>query len=212
MAALGPATRARRRVRHGPRGPRAGPAGHRGGRRRRRRSMLATARRLGPALTGSRRDLGRRSDLDRVFDVVVMAGNVSLFTPPGTEEAVVARCAAPRRAGGVLIAGFQLGGGRYDLDRYDGSAPARASSWPAVRHVGPGAMARRRHLRRRSPPPLVVGSVDEVLEDGGIALGRVRSVGGARHHEIGDVDLRVRSCGSPARRPPNRGRRPVVTR
>ena len=81
-------------------------------------SMLATARRLGPALTWIETDLaGLR--LDRTFDVVVMAGNVLLFTPPGTEEAVVARCAAHVAPGGALIAGFQLGGGRYDLDRYD---------------------------------------------------------------------------------------------
>ncbi len=55
-------------------------------------------------------------DLGRVFDVVVMAGNVPLFTPPGTQRALVAGCA--RHVGGVLIAGFQLDRG-YSVAAYD---------------------------------------------------------------------------------------------
>ena len=60
-------------------------------------------------------------DLGRTFDVVVMAGNVPLFTPPGTHEALVqgiARHVAPE---GVLIAGFSLDRG-YRIDHYDGHA------------------------------------------------------------------------------------------
>jgi SAM-dependent methyltransferase len=83
-------------------------------------SMLATARRLAPALTWIESDLADL-DLGRTFDVVVMAGNVPLFTPPGTHAAVVAGCA--RHVGGVLVSGFQLDRG-YDLDAYDGHCAA----------------------------------------------------------------------------------------
>jgi hypothetical protein len=50
--------------------------------------------------------------------VVLMAGNVPLFTPSGTQRALVAGCARHVRAGGALVTGFQLGRG-YALDDYD---------------------------------------------------------------------------------------------
>jgi hypothetical protein len=53
-----------------------------------------------------------------VFDVVLMAGNVPLFTPKGTQPALVAGCARHVDVGGALVAGFQLGRG-YLLDAYD---------------------------------------------------------------------------------------------
>ena len=34
--------------------------------------------------------------LERTFDVVVLAGNVPLFTPPGTQHALITACAAIR--------------------------------------------------------------------------------------------------------------------
>jgi SAM-dependent methyltransferase len=72
-------------------------------------SMLATARRASTDVTWVRSDLVAL-DLGRVFDVVVMAGNVPLFTPPGTEAALVAGCARHvRPGGGLLVAGFKLG-------------------------------------------------------------------------------------------------------
>jgi ubiquinone/menaquinone biosynthesis C-methylase UbiE len=80
-------------------------------------SMLTTARRLGATVTWVEADLAALA-LDRTFDVVVMAGNVPLFTPPGTEAALVAGCARHLRPGGSLVAGFQLGRG-YDLESYD---------------------------------------------------------------------------------------------
>ena len=61
-------------------------------------SMLATARGRAPEVTWVEADL-TELDLGRTFDVVVMAGNVPLFTPPGTEAALVAHVARPRRAG-----------------------------------------------------------------------------------------------------------------
>jgi SAM-dependent methyltransferase len=78
-------------------------------------SMLATAAKRGPAIEWIESDLAAL-DLGRTFDVVVMAGNVPLFTPPGTQAALVAGCA--RHVGRHLVAGFQLGRG-YDLDEYD---------------------------------------------------------------------------------------------
>ncbi|HUP85995.1 MAG TPA: class I SAM-dependent methyltransferase [Acidimicrobiales bacterium] len=80
-------------------------------------SMLAAARRASPTVEWIRSDLAAL-DLGRTFDVVVMAGNVPLFTPPGSEAALVAGCARHVRAGGLLVAGFELGRG-YPLDDYD---------------------------------------------------------------------------------------------
>lgn len=85
-------------------------------------SMLATARRLEPTVRWVCADLVDL-DLDRRFDVVVMAGNVLLFTPPGTTAAVVDGCARHLARDGVLVAGFELGGD-YRLATYDAEAAA----------------------------------------------------------------------------------------
>jgi 2-polyprenyl-3-methyl-5-hydroxy-6-metoxy-1,4-benzoquinol methylase len=80
-------------------------------------SMLETARHLSPELVWVHGDLSAL-DLGRQFDVVVMAGNVLLFTPPGTQPDVVAGCARHVAPGGCLITGFQLGRD-YPLADYD---------------------------------------------------------------------------------------------
>src|SRR5690606_18285710 len=80
-------------------------------------SMLAVARDLAPELEWFESDLADL-DLGRTFDVVVMAGNVPLFTEPGTTEALVAGCARHVADDGVLIAGFSLGEG-YTVEQYD---------------------------------------------------------------------------------------------
>jgi SAM-dependent methyltransferase len=80
-------------------------------------SMLTTARANGPDIEWHEHDLATL-DLGRVFDVVVMAGNVPLFTPPGTQRAIVSGCARHVARSGALVAGFQLGRG-YELDVYD---------------------------------------------------------------------------------------------
>jgi SAM-dependent methyltransferase len=85
-------------------------------------SMLATARRRAPHLTWVEADLAGL-DLGRTFDVVVMAGNVPLFTPPGTEAALVAGVARHVAPGGLLVAGFSLDRG-YDAVAYDAHAAA----------------------------------------------------------------------------------------
>ena len=50
--------------------------------------------------------------------MVVMAGNVPIFTPDETHAALVTGCATPHGPGGCLIAGFQLDRG-YALATYD---------------------------------------------------------------------------------------------
>lgn len=81
-------------------------------------SMVATARRLSPELDWRVADLCD-FDLGRTFEVVVMAGNVPLFTPSGTQPDLIAGCAHHVEPGGILIAGFSLDRG-YDVPSYDG--------------------------------------------------------------------------------------------
>lgn len=83
-------------------------------------SMLATARRRAPEIEWVEADLSAL-DLGRTFEVVVLAGNVPLFTPPGTQPALVGGCSRHVAPGGALIAGFQLDRG-YSLDDYDRDA------------------------------------------------------------------------------------------
>jgi SAM-dependent methyltransferase len=85
-------------------------------------SMIATARDRAPDLEWVEADL-TALDLGRTFDVVVMAGNVPLFTTPGTEADLIARCERHLAAGGALVAGFQLTGG-FGLVDYDAHASA----------------------------------------------------------------------------------------
>ena len=92
-------------------------------------TMLATARRKAPELTWLQADLaGLTVPPDaavgedpgpRLFDAVVMAGNVMIFVEPGTEAAVVRNVARHVRPDGLLVAGFQLLPGRLALADYD---------------------------------------------------------------------------------------------
>ncbi|WP_436736758.1 class I SAM-dependent DNA methyltransferase [Streptomyces sp. BBFR102] len=114
-------------------------------------SMLATARRLAPRLDWHRSDLAGL-DLGRSFDVVVMAGNVPLFTAPGTEAALVAGVAGHVRPGGRLVAGFSLDRG-YTLEAYDAhcsasglALEARYATWSREPYDG-GAYAVSVHRR-----------------------------------------------------------------
>lgn len=80
-------------------------------------SMLATARAAAPELEWHEASMVGL-DLGRRFDLVVMAGNVPLFTPPGTTAGLVRGCAHHVHQHGRLISGFQLGRG-YAIDAYD---------------------------------------------------------------------------------------------
>ncbi|MGH9090627.1 MAG: class I SAM-dependent DNA methyltransferase [Acidimicrobiales bacterium] len=81
------------------------------------RSMLAEAHRRGPGLAWVEADLATL-ELGRQFDVVVLAGNVPLFCPPGSRAALVRACAAHVAPGALLVAGFQLTRG-YTLEEWD---------------------------------------------------------------------------------------------
>ena len=83
-------------------------------------SMLDAARRRAPHLRWELSDLAEL-DLDERFDLVVMAGNVPLFTPPGTTAAVIAGCARHLRPAGLLVAGFSLDR-TYSIEQYDAEA------------------------------------------------------------------------------------------
>jgi SAM-dependent methyltransferase len=106
-------------------------------------SMLGEARRLAPDLTWVEADLVDL-DLARQFEMVVMAGNVLLFTPVEAREGVVRSCAAHVALGGALISGFQLTQG-YELGDYDRACEQaglelaeRWSTWERAA-FGPGA-------------------------------------------------------------------------
>jgi 2-polyprenyl-3-methyl-5-hydroxy-6-metoxy-1,4-benzoquinol methylase len=115
-------------------------------------SMLAEARRRAPELEWRQADLTELA-LGRRFDVVLLAGNVPLFTPHGTEAALVAACADHVADGGALVAGFQLDQG-YTLEAYDATCAAagldleeRSSTWDRQPYTG-GTYAVSIHRRR----------------------------------------------------------------
>ena len=85
-------------------------------------SMIEAAQRRSPQTPWVHADMAS-VDLGRQFDVVVMAGNVPLFTPPGTNRALVAGCARHLAPSGLLVAGFQLDR-TYGLETYDEDAAA----------------------------------------------------------------------------------------
>ncbi len=84
------------------------------------RSMISEARRRAPSLTWMQADVAGL-DLGRLFDVVVMAGNVPIFCPAESRPELIGSCARHVGAGGRLVSGFQLGRG-YLLDDYDREA------------------------------------------------------------------------------------------
>ena len=117
-------------------------------------SMLATARRAAPSIEWVEADLTTLDLGGRVFDVVVMAGNVPLFTPAGTQAALVAGVSRHvRPAGGRLIAGFSTDRG-YGVDDYDAHCSAaglrleeRFATWARSPFVDGGDYAVSVHVR-----------------------------------------------------------------
>jgi len=88
--------------------------------------MLAVAQRKAPHLPWYAGDIttialtrpatpGRR----RLFDAIVLAGNVMIFLALGSEAAAVANLAHHLAPGGALVAGFQLVPGGLTLAQYD---------------------------------------------------------------------------------------------
>ncbi|MHA6799485.1 class I SAM-dependent methyltransferase [Bounagaea algeriensis] len=104
-------------------------------------SMLATARSQAPHITWVQSDLAELN-LQRSFDLVVLAGNVPLFTAPGTEPALIAGAARHVAPGGRLVAGFSLDRG-YSLADHDAHATAagltfaeRFATWEGAPFAG----------------------------------------------------------------------------
>ena len=80
--------------------------------------MLTTARTKSPEVDWRLADLAT-VEVGRLFDLVVMAGNVMIFLAPGTEGAVLANMARHLAPGGRLVAGFQVMPGRLSVTTYD---------------------------------------------------------------------------------------------
>ncbi|MCU1503331.1 MAG: Methyltransferase type 12 [Ilumatobacteraceae bacterium] len=119
-------------------------------------SMLATAAARAPDQTWVRCDL-TELELGRTFDVVVMAGNVPLFTPPGTQAALVAGVARHMGERAVLLAGFSLDRG-YAVEEYDRDAAAaglelteRWATWDRQPFTDTSGYAVSVHRRSSSP-------------------------------------------------------------
>ena len=85
--------------------------------------MLAAGRAKAPDLPFIQADLATL-DLGRRFEAAVMAGNVMIFVRSGTEPAVVTSLASHLEPGGLLVAGFQLHPGGFDLPSYDACCAA----------------------------------------------------------------------------------------
>ena len=109
--------------------------------------MLARAQAEAPALEWRLGDIAE-VDFGRLFDVVVMAGNVMIFVAPGSEERVLANMARHLNPGGFVIAGFQVQQGRLAIDAYDRLAEnaglmlaERWSTWDREPYVAGGNYA-----------------------------------------------------------------------
>jgi SAM-dependent methyltransferase len=89
--------------------------------------MLSTARRKAPELEWHHADLAA-IDLGRVFDVVLLAGNVMIFVTPGSESAVVTNLSRHLAREGALVAGFSLRPGQLTVAEYDGLAASAGLS------------------------------------------------------------------------------------
>jgi 2-polyprenyl-3-methyl-5-hydroxy-6-metoxy-1,4-benzoquinol methylase len=112
-------------------------------------SMLDVARGRAPGLTWVESDLAAL-DLGRRFDVVVMAGNVPIFTPPGTHAALVAGCARHVATGsGVLVAASNSAAATNSTSTTR-TAPPPASSYASA---SPPGRARRSRATTATPFP-----------------------------------------------------------
>lgn len=69
--------------------------------------MLTQARAKAPDMAWILGDLSNVA-INRRFDAIVMAGNVMIYLTPNTEEAVLANMASHLKAGGLLVAAFEL--------------------------------------------------------------------------------------------------------
>jgi SAM-dependent methyltransferase len=121
--------------------------------------MLEVARRKEPGLTWVEGDLAAPvAALDRLFDVVLLAGNVLIFVAPGTEGAVVSNLGRLLAPGGRLIAGYSLRPGGLTVAAHDEVAGGagleledRWSTWDRQPFTAASSYAVSVHRHRPSP-------------------------------------------------------------
>ena len=83
-------------------------------------AMLDQARAKAPDLMWVRGDLADPGlDFEQSFDVIVMAGNVLIFVPPGSEQQVIENAAGWLRPNGHLITGYSLRPGGFGPHEHD---------------------------------------------------------------------------------------------
>jgi SAM-dependent methyltransferase len=120
-------------------------------------SMIDQARAKAPELewhVGDLADLAGDVLPTGPFDLVLMAGNVLLFTRPGTEAAVVANLSGVLAPDGAVVAGFSLRPNGYGLAQYDAHCAAaglaldqRWATWERAPWVAGGDYAVSVHRR-----------------------------------------------------------------
>lgn len=103
-------------------------------------SMIVTARRTAPDLRWIEAD-ATLLDLGESFDVVLLAGNVPLFTAPGTNPVLLRTCASHVTSEGAVVAGFSTDR-HYSLEAFDADAAAaglvlveRFATWDGSPHT-----------------------------------------------------------------------------
>ena len=107
-------------------------------------AMLEAARCKAPGLEWVEADLtDPHLELGRTFDVVVMAGNVLIFVPPGTEGQAIANAAQWLVPGGHLVSGYSLRRGGLDPAATMPSPSPRGSSSRTAGRPGTGVPSRR---------------------------------------------------------------------
>ena len=83
-------------------------------------AMLEAARAKAPDMTWVHGDLADPTlDLGQSFDLVLMAGNVLIFVPPGTEGRVIANGARWLSPGGRLVTGYSVRPGGFGPRQHD---------------------------------------------------------------------------------------------
>jgi SAM-dependent methyltransferase len=86
-------------------------------------AMLAAARAKAPDINWVEGDLADPDvDFGRRFDIVVMAGNVLIFVPTGTEGRVIANVARWLEPGGLLVSGYSIVAGGFGPTEHDALA------------------------------------------------------------------------------------------
>jgi SAM-dependent methyltransferase len=118
-------------------------------------AMLDAARTKAPGLQWVEGDLtDPELGLGRTFDIVVMAGNVLIFLPPGTQGRAVANAARWLVPGGRLVTGYSIRPGGFGPPEHDALATRagfvledRWSTWDRRPFAAPGGYAVSVHRR-----------------------------------------------------------------